>query len=230
MKIFRIILLFVIVFTNAQETVILLHGALRSTLSMKRVEQHLEKEGFAVIQFGYPSRKKPIEIHAENLDVFLDSLNFDSTQKVHFVTHSMGSLITRYFLSHFDFPNPGRFVMLGPPNQGSTMADIMQENPVFRWLYGPPGMQFLTADSAFAKNAGIPRREFGIIAGGKSDEKGWNPLIPGDDDGTVSVQQTKLDGMKDFIVVRNLHTLLLWDGDVMEQISAFLKNGKFRQD
>lgn len=213
--------------TNAQETVILLHGALRSPFSMKRIEKHLENEGYFVINYGYPSRKKPVETHSADLSVFVDSLKFDSAATVHFVTHSLGSLIVRYFLSHNNFPNPGKFVMIGPPNQGSTMADVLMKKKIYRWLYGPPGMQFLTADSAFAKNAGIPVREFGIIAGGKSNESGWNPIIPGDDDGTVAVEQTKLDGMSDFIIVKNLHSLLLWDKDVLRQIVAFLQGDGF---
>jgi len=227
MKNLLIIALACAIFVQSKEIVVLLHGVLRTPMSMKIIELRLEKEGFCVLNYGYRSRQKIIENHAQDLAIFLEKQDFEPTDTVHFVTHSMGSLVARYFLSNYQFDPKGRFVMIAPPNQGSSMADYLSEKKWYRWIWGAPAEQFLTADSSFAKHAGIPPREFGIIAGGKSDGEGWNPIIPGDDDGTVSVEQTKLDGMKDFIVIRNLHSLLLWDKDAIEQIVVFLREGEF---
>lgn len=228
-KFFLLTILVCIIFAQSKEVVILLHGVLRTPMSMKIIELRLEKEGFDVLNYGYHSRQKIIENHAKDLAEFLQTQEFEPTDTVHFVTHSMGSLVARYFLSHYKLNHAGRFVMIAPPNQGSSMADYLSEKKWYRWIWGAPAEQFLTADSSFAKNAGIPPREFGIIAGGKGDGAGWNPIISGDDDGTVSVEQTKLDSMKDFIVIRNLHSLLLWDKEAVEQIVAFLKNGEFER-
>ena len=52
-------------------------------------------------------------------------------------------------------------------------------------------------------------------------------MIPGKDDGKVSVESARLQGMKDFLVVHKTHPFIMNDKKVLKQITAFLKNGVF---
>ncbi|MCK4295428.1 MAG: hypothetical protein KAX28_02090 [Candidatus Marinimicrobia bacterium] len=70
-------------------------------------------------------------------------------------------------------------------------------------------------------------RPFGIIAGGLNKKNGFNPLIPGDDDWVIAVEETKLHGCRDFVLIPGLHSTLLWQNEVIKQIILFLEKGRF---
>jgi hypothetical protein len=72
-----------------------------------------------------------------------------------------------------------------------------------------------------------PSFEFGIIAGGRGGERGYNPLVPGDNDGVVSVASTRLAGAADFAVLPALHTFMMNDAKVQEYTLRFLQHGYF---
>jgi hypothetical protein len=154
----------------------------------------------------------------------------DDFEEIYFVTHSMGGIVTRRVLSSEHHPKVKRFVMIGPPNQGAVLADLLLEWWPSQYVTGPAGKQLVTGVEGFAKNAGSPTCEFGVIAGGRGNDKGWNPLIPGDDDGVVGVQNTKLEGMADFIIVRGMHTALMNKPETIKQVLHFLQHGTFRHD
>jgi hypothetical protein len=72
-----------------------------------------------------------------------------------------------------------------------------------------------------------PPGEFGIIAGGYGNSLGLNPLVPGDDDGRISVEETRLGGASDFLVVKAVHELIVFDRSVFEYTQRFLASGHF---
>jgi hypothetical protein len=114
-------------------------------------------------------------------------------------------------------------VMIAPPNRGSAIARLLRQLTLYEWIYGPAGQE-LTPEAA-GRLPGIDG-EFAIIAGGDSDE-GYNPLLAGDDDGTVAVAETRLAGARDFLVVDNLHSSLSNDPRVVGAVLEFLENGRF---
>ena len=122
-----------------------------------------------------------------------------------------------------------RLVMMGVPNKGAELADIAKSNPLFKFVFGPAGQQLVT-DDTFISKLPIPGFEFGVIAGGKGNIKGYNPLIPGDDDGTVGVHSTRLEGAADFLLVRAMHSFIMWSEEPIVATIRFLKTGKFREN
>ena len=208
------------------EIVIVVHGILNKPFVMEKIAHELEKNGYEVHNWGYPSREGLIEEHAARLGKFIDGL--DHTRKINFVGFSQGAIILRYLLSHKEIDNIGRFVMIAPPNHGSEMAEDFYQYAWFRGLYGDKSIKQLFAkQNDFLKRVGIPSIPFGIIAGGKNDGKGFSKRIPGDDDGTISVNSARLEGAKDMIVLPYTHTPLVFHADTAAQVVAFLKNGAF---
>lgn len=219
---------------DKNETVVLLHGIMRTGMSMYVLEQALKRDGYDVINKTYPSTKmslKDITIHLQQ-ELSLEP-KFNSAAKVHFVTHSMGGIVTRYFLGQHKPDNMGRVVMLGPPNKGSEFADFLTDNrhlkPVFDLVYGPAGEQMCT-NYEHDDTASDIDYEVGIIAGSAS----INPLSllvltdeHGEHDGIVPVANTVLDKMTDHIVITATHSFMMNNRQAIKEIKEFLKNGKF---
>ncbi|OGS19609.1 MAG: hypothetical protein A2219_07415 [Elusimicrobia bacterium RIFOXYA2_FULL_50_26] len=211
---------------GGKEVVILLHGILDKPFIMARLENKLNNNGYAVVNWGYASTSQTIEEIARQLDNIVKREKKDVT--IHFVGFSLGSIVARYYLTHYEPDNVGRFVMIAPPNHGSPMADQVYGYTWLRWLFGSKAIrQLRVANKDFFDSMGIPACEFGIIAGGKGNDKGYRSSLPGDDDGTVCVESARLDGAKDFIIVNHPHAILVFSDDTIENIINFLETGKF---
>ena len=225
-----LVLIIYIVNLNAKpinESVILLHGLGDVKLSMLKLESALKDEGYITKNIGYSSTGETIESLAEKeISIIVDRYKKIGFEKIHFVTHSMGGLIVRYYLQEHDLPAGSRIVMLSPPNHGSEVADHFQESKFYKLIVGDVGQELAT-DSNVLSNLKQIIPEIGIIAGNKSSNPYFSKLIPGEDDGRVSVDNTKLTEMKDFIVVPSTHLTIKYNGDVIKQTTHFLKNGKF---
>jgi triacylglycerol lipase len=211
---------------SQRECVVLLHGLGRTPLSMKRLEWSLERGNFRVINFAYPSTRRSIEESAARLEVALAPVRREAV-RIHFVTHSLGGLIVRQYLSGHRMNNLGRVVMLAPPNQGSELADRLRKNPIYRWITGPSGQQVGTDVDALPKRLGPADFELGIIAGDRSLNPVFSSWIPGLDDGKVSVDSARLEGSRDFRVVHCSHTWMAWSGGVVSAVGRFLQCGQF---
>ncbi|MGA2062326.1 MAG: alpha/beta hydrolase [Thermoguttaceae bacterium] len=120
-----------------------------------------------------------------------------------------------------------RFVMLAPPNHEAQMATAFGDNIVFKTVSGQSGQQLGRQWKELERNLAAPDCEFGIIAGGKNNDKGYNPLLSGDNDGTISVETAKLPGASDFIVLPVLHTFIMNDAKVQELTLQYLQKGYF---
>lgn len=212
-----------------QEVVVLLHGILRSKSSMDAMGEFLQKQGYETINLGYPSAAHDItELADGKLDDALKDVKNDPDKTVHFVTHSMGGIVVRTYLASHTLTNLGRVVMLAPPNQGSQVADFLKDGLWYQWMYGPSGQELGTGKKGFISQLGAVHFELGVIAGSMS----INPvtsglLLPGNDDGTVTVKDTKVDGMKDHIVIPAMHSFIMWDGEAQRQTAYFLEHGEF---
>ncbi len=213
----------------AGDYVILLHGLGRSAWSMKRLEWALTKEGYRVINVSYPSTRYSIQDLARDyLAKLLQAQTPDRQVKIHFVTHSLGGIIVRQYLSEHALENLGRVVMLAPPNQGSELTDKLRRNFFYKLFMGPSGQQLGTDADSVPKRLGPARFELGVIAGDRSLNPLFSAWIPGPDDGKVSVESTTMPAMKDFLVVHHTHTWMMWSKEVVGAVLQFLRNGKFK--
>lgn len=211
------------------DVVVILHGMARHPDSMEKIEQAFKEKGYTTFNEGYPSREYTVEMAVDSvLYPQILAMNLQEGQKLHFVTHSLGGIITRYLLKkHPDLP-VGRVVMLAPPNKGSELVDTFRKVPVLaKSLNGPAFFQLGTGKDSFVNQLGPVEFECGIITGNQTWNAFYSTIIPGNDDGKVSVENTKVDGMKDFIALPASHTFIMRNEEVIRQTAHFIEKGAF---
>jgi pimeloyl-ACP methyl ester carboxylesterase len=208
--------------------VVLLHGIARTSRSLRKVERALRACGFATLNLDYASRRKPLEALAA--DIHPDITAFANTigGPLHFVAHSMGGLLTRVYVAHHRPVALGRVVMLGTPNGGSEVADLLKRFAIFRAFYGPAGQQLTTEQDDRLTSLPPPDYAVGVIAGIRSlDPIASRLILPRPNDGRVSVQSAKLANMSDLIIVKASHTGLVRHPVAIDQTITFLREGRF---
>ncbi|MBE9504993.1 MAG: DUF2183 domain-containing protein, partial [Proteobacteria bacterium] len=213
---------------RSKDCIVLLHGMARSRFSMYLMEKYLQEKGYRTINEGYPSTKKSIkELAGEELATAVKSCRNKGAERVHLVTHSLGGIITRQYLQSHDLPKGSRIVMLAPPNKGSELADKLKGLDAYKWLNGPAGQELGTGPDSIPNSLKPVDVEIGIIAGDSSLNPFYSAMIPGPDDGKVSVERAQLEEMKDFIIMPSSHSFIMNSSDVMKQTLHFLEKGTF---
>jgi hypothetical protein len=191
------------------------------------MERALQRAGFATLNLDYASRKRPIEALVDDIHPAIAEFS-ESVSALHFVTHSMGGLLARAYLASYRPHRLQRIVMLGPPNNGSEVVDVLKDVALFQAFFGPAGQQLGTKHIELLARLPLPRCEVGIIAGNRTIAPVSSFfIVPRPNDGKVSVASTKLDGMADHIVLKASHSLMLLNRGAIDQTIAFLREGQF---
>ena len=115
--------------------------------------------------------------------------------------------------------------MLAPPSQGSELAAALADWQFFHLIGGPSAGQLADGETFAAPPGDVA---VGVIAGGRGDGEGFNPLLSGDNDGIVTVAEARLEGAVDFLVVPAVHTLIAGDPETISATLAFIETGQFR--
>jgi hypothetical protein len=212
---------------STDQLTVLLHGLGKDRQIMEDLERSLIEASFDVYNLSYPSKTYPIAELAQHV---ADRINKGfKDRSVNFVTHSLGSIVVRYISQHKLLPHIHRVVMLGPPNKGTAIINKLRD---FKWFsnYWGPAATELSSDDIGIHNQLIEEVDFecGIIAGNKSADPWFSwTILKGEDDGKVTVDSTKIAGMKDHTVLPVTHPTMPKHPDVIEQTINFLKHGRF---
>lgn len=209
----------------------LLHGMGRTLHSMDLMQERLTAAGYHTVSLGYPSTTKTIEaIVADHFSDALQQCQQFKPTTIHFVSHSLGGIILRTIFKTEKPENLGRVVMLSPPNHGSEVTDSLKDWWLYRWINGPAGQQLTTDNASHPNQLGPVDYPVGIITGDRYYffDFWLSSIIPGLDDGKVSVESARLEGMKDFLVVHEPHPFIMDAEYVQEETLYFLENGTFR--
>jgi len=208
--------------------VVLLHGLARSDSSFKKMAGKLAEEGYAVCNISYPSTKHSIGTLVSKF-VLPDIKRClgGKDVPVKFVTHSMGGILVRYLASQKNKFKIDKVVMLSPPNKGSEIVDELGGLWLFKAINGPAGLQLSTDNGSMPNTLGPATFELGIITGNKSINWILSTMIEGVDDGKVSIESAKLEGMKDFLVIEATHPFIMKNDMAIEQTKFFFQNAKF---
>ena len=201
------------------QTVVLLHGMGRGRASLWVLETRLKSAGFQTVNFPYVTHARPIDQLSADLVKFIRE-NV-KTKEYSIIAHSLGNIIVRNSFRREMPPGLKRIVMLAPPNRPADLARAFKDNPVYRWFTGESGQQL--ASDEFYKNLPVPTAEFGIIAG----DRGQSVTFKEPNDGVITVESTKLDGMKAWVLVHQAHTFIMNSRQVAQLAIRFLEHGDF---
>jgi pimeloyl-ACP methyl ester carboxylesterase len=213
---------------TSDHLVLLLHGIFRSKDSFGPMTRALRADGYEAHPINYPSTRQSLEDHADQVEALLNRAEGVSTLSL--VTHSMGGIVSRVLLARKRSPwrrriKVNRLVMIATPNQGSEIALRLDNVPAFGAVAGPSLQQL---HPKRASELPLPDVKFGIVAGARGDERGFNPLLTGDDDMTVTVESTKLAGAEDFYLATGaVHTFVMIRPDVVDATLRYLRTGRF---
>ena len=206
--------------------VVCLHGMFRTKETWRPMVRALSESGAHAIALNYPSSQRDLEAIADQVERVLADPP-PNAKTVSFVTHSMGGLVARVLLGRPDAAwrsrlTPKRLVMIATPNRGADIIPVLERIPGFH-LAGPALPQLHPA--RIEQLVPRPTIPFATIAGARGDPRGWNPLIPGDDDWTVTLQSVALDGAEDAMVIQALHTFIAADPRIVAAVLRYLETG-----
>jgi pimeloyl-ACP methyl ester carboxylesterase len=219
------------------KAIILLHGLFRSRTAMSALCNTINAaSNYTTFCMGYPTTRGCVDSHARLLDSVVRSL--EGITEINFVAHSLGNLVVRNWLHNLGeekrmLPKGqsfGRMVMLAPPNRQPQIATKLIRGVVANFVAGPAAQELATGWEGLETKLATPKFEFGILAGGKGDDKGYNPLIPGDDDAVITVESTRLPGAHDFRVLPVMHTFFMDNKRAQELTLRFLDHGHFESE
>jgi hypothetical protein len=219
------------------KALILLHGLFRTRSAMTALCKFINASGsYKTFCMGYPTSRGSVDSHARSLDSVVRSL--EGMSEINFVAHSLGNLVVRHWLHNLkeekrSLPKGqafGRMVMLTPPNRQPELATLVIRGALANFVAGPAAQELATGWEGLETKLATPSFEFGILAGGRGDDKGFNPLVAGDDDGVITVESTRLPGARDFRVLPVLHTFFMDDQRTQEFTLRFLNEGHFESD
>jgi len=215
---------------KADHYVILVHGLRGTSADFKSMEKDLNGRGLNTISINYPSSHYPIETLADSAFDFLDELRYnDNDITIHFVAHSLGGILVRFYLQHHPLANLGRVVLLSVPNHGTELINAFGKFWLFRRFNGPAAMQ-TAAGSEFLRRLEEPNYQVGVMMSTKSINLMASRFIPGADDGRLSIESAKLSNMADFILLNCNHHVIMKKKTAIDQTIHFLKRGEFDHD
>ena len=205
-----------------RDIVLLVHGLWLKGIAMWPMRRRLERCGYTVRAYSYPTMRLTLDENTARLCRYCDGLGGG---KVHLVGHSMGGLVALATAERLPAACRGRVVLIGTPFAKSFAARALQRLPGGRAMLGHSMGQWLAGRRSTPPVA----FDLGVIAGSGGVGLGRliAPGLPKPNDGVVNIEETRVPGMRDHVVLPVSHTQMLVSGAVVRQVCAFLEHGKF---
>ena len=176
--------------------------------------------------FSYNTKTGSIADLASQFASFIKN-NSSPSDEIYFLCHSLGSIITLKSFEVLSDRKIIRAVFLGPPLQGSTVAQKLQVFKFFKWYFGEPFLE-LAKRSPLKINLNqefLP--QIGVIAGVLSKRFSFSPWFSKPNDFLVAVDETKADGIHSHLEVRCHHTVMMYAPKIIKESFYFLRHGRF---
>lgn len=200
------------------EAIVLIHGIWMKGPELLYLRLKLWQQGYRLYQFHYPSLFKTPEQNAQNLNQFVEKINEPT---IHFVAHSLGGIVVTHFLNNHVCNKTGKVVLIGTPINGSALARHLYKNSFLKYLLGKSVIKGLVSETP----KWLSERKVCVIAGTKKLGIGMllaRKEMRQQNDGTVNLDETQIEGTNEFHVVPYSHFSMLWSRNVAEKIKSFL--------
>jgi 8-oxo-dGTP pyrophosphatase MutT (NUDIX family) len=209
---------------HGSESVVVVHGLWLPGYETALLRRRLARAGFLPSLFRFRTVRDGLDANAERLAHFAERL---PGHKVHFVGHSLGGVVAAHMLQTRPPLRAGRVVCLGSPLRGTHSGKRLAR---FRWGAGMTGRSIgdLLARGGLKPWSGTA--DLGVIAG--DFPLGLGLLLgalPRPHDGVVAVEETRLEGATDHLVLPLSHTALVFSHAVAAQVVHFLRHGRFER-
>ena len=192
---------------------------------MEGMSEYLNEDGFETVNVPYASFRKPLD---EIVDDVAEAIG-ESEKTTHFVTHSMGGIVVRLLADRYPELVTGKIAMLAPPNQGSEIIDWLSDSFVGHWSLGPGGMAMSTEKTPNEIPGFRGKNDVVVIMGESKPMPLFRFLLDEENDGIVSVEKGKVEGMSDFRVRPGDHTFIMGRSEIQAEVGEFLKEMDYEE-
>ncbi len=214
--------------SKSDRCAVLMHGLARSSASMNKLARALNQAGWYTANVDYPSRYYSVSALAPAaLQKGIDACRSVGATRIDGVGHSLGGILFRQYTENETIEGFGRFVMLGTPNHGSEVVDNLADVPGFAALNGPAGLELGTDANSVPNSLGAAVYDTAVIAGTASINLILSNFLPNPDDGKVSVQSARLEGMCAMLTIDVSHPFLMKDDLAINNVIEYLTHGSF---
>ncbi|MCH9621285.1 MAG: lysophospholipase [Gammaproteobacteria bacterium] len=205
-----------------QAKVVLIHGIIKHN-SMSTFNRLLKKNGWDAEQWYYPSRKKTIEQHAEDLVIRLKNIDKEG-QPINFVAFSLGGLILKAALNHPHCPEnafKGKIVIISSPLKGSSLARKLGGWLLTKKVLGQfSGKQLIeTPENGFDYLGEFPKDCPLLVLSGT---QGY-PILNDQNDGRVTIHESCPDRPHDHKFISSGHMFICRNIKTINETINFFK-------
>ena len=210
--------------TSGTESVVVVHALWMPGYETALLRKRLARAGFLPKLFRYRTVRDGLDANAERLARFVERVPGD---RIHFVGHSLGGAVAAYFLQTRPPARAGRVVCLGSPLKGTRSGQRLAR---FRWGARLTGQSIGELIARGGLDPWPGKTELGVIAGDLPLGLGLLlGALPRPHDGVVTVEETRLEGATDHLVLPLSHTALVFSAEAARQTCHFLGHGRFRR-
>lgn len=210
-----------------KEAVLMLHGLWMNRHAMHALGHRLRDAGYAATALTYHSMRDSVDDHIAAVEHKLAAME---GERIHLVGHSMGGVVALRVLERMQRASfarrLGRVMLLGAPVTGCESGVAAARFPAARWLMGR-SVDLWRSGYRLHVPSGC---EVGSIAGTRPFGLAMALVhLAGANDGVVRVDETRLPGLADHMVLPVSHTGMLISGSVARQCIAFLRDAHFER-
>ena len=188
-------------FWRSECAIVLMHSLAGSPALLTRLERRLNEAGHETANVAYPNLFLGMDEHVRQVASLIEAMAVDGIRQVSFVGHSYGGLLARALRQAHLPVERGPIVFFGTPNGGSSLGAMLCRFPGYRACFGLAGRDVLKAS---VDRLPLPDTPALVVAGGLG-RHGFNPLLHGDNDGIVTVAETRLPATHDFAYLGGCH-------------------------
>ncbi len=203
---------------------ILVHGFNKNSRDMAFLEKGLGESGFATISVDLPARFGTMDACVKALHLQVRN-EIGEYQTVNFVAHSMGGLITRFYINHVQLAGVGKCVFIATPHNGSRLAGLAGRVPFYSRIFQT--LNPILPGSGFEPPPLPEGTRLGLIAGNNDRSLLGRMFLSEQNDGRIEVSSVESKDADEFIVLPYGHKDIHHQQETLALVSNFLQKGTF---